>query len=509
MTPSGSTRRRRQRGEIETLPSGSLRVRVYAGIDPISGKRHYLTEVIPAGKDAAKLAEKARTRMQSQVDERRSPRSKVTVDQLMDRYLDLLDVDVTTRAGYEGYIRNHVRPLLGHLQVGKLDGETLDSFYAILRRCRAHCDGRPFVEHRTASEHTCDAKCRPHSCRPLAASSVRQVHFCLSGALKRAVRWHWIGVNPLEQAEPPRGVKHDPQPPSAEQAAAILNSAFSDVAWGVMIWLAMTTGARRGELCALRWSLVDLDNSVVTIKTSIGQNGKQTWEKNTKTHQQRRITLDENTVMLLRAYRQQCEVIARSLGLTIPPDGRVFSAAPDHTTWLRPSSITQRYSRMCARLGWDMHIHQLRHYSATELISAGVDVRTVAGRLGHGGGGSTTLRVYSAWVSESDQKAAGAFTVRMPAPPIGLGKGPSSLSEAYPPRDSASPYEQIAADLRGAITCGALRVGELLPTVEQLKDRYQVSSGTASRAIAVLKDAGLVTASRGRRASVAEQSESA
>ncbi|OJY49498.1 MAG: hypothetical protein BGP03_13460 [Pseudonocardia sp. 73-21] len=77
-------------------------MRVYAGIDPISGKRHYLTEVIPAGKDAAKLAEKARTRIQSQVDERRSPRSKVTVDQLMDRHLDLLDVDVTTRAGYEG-----------------------------------------------------------------------------------------------------------------------------------------------------------------------------------------------------------------------------------------------------------------------------------------------------------------------------------------------------------------------------------------------------------------------
>jgi integrase len=56
MPPSGSTRRKRQRGEIETLPSGSLRVRVYAGVDPISGKRHHLTEVIPAGKDAAKLA---------------------------------------------------------------------------------------------------------------------------------------------------------------------------------------------------------------------------------------------------------------------------------------------------------------------------------------------------------------------------------------------------------------------------------------------------------------------
>src|SRR4051794_1840011 len=45
MPPAGSTRRKRQRGEIEPLPSGSFRVRVYAGIDPISRKRHYLTEV--------------------------------------------------------------------------------------------------------------------------------------------------------------------------------------------------------------------------------------------------------------------------------------------------------------------------------------------------------------------------------------------------------------------------------------------------------------------------------
>jgi integrase len=49
MPPSRSTRRKRLRGEIDSLPSGSLRVRVYAGIDPIFRKRHYLTEVIPPG----------------------------------------------------------------------------------------------------------------------------------------------------------------------------------------------------------------------------------------------------------------------------------------------------------------------------------------------------------------------------------------------------------------------------------------------------------------------------
>lgn len=78
-------RRKRQRGEIETLPSGSLRVKVYAGEDPISGKRHYLTEVIPAGRTAAKEAEKTRTRLLAQVDERRNPRTRATLDQRLDR----------------------------------------------------------------------------------------------------------------------------------------------------------------------------------------------------------------------------------------------------------------------------------------------------------------------------------------------------------------------------------------------------------------------------------------
>jgi integrase len=61
---------------------------------------------------------------------------------------------------------------------------------------------------------------------------------------------------------------------------------------------------------------------------------------------------------------------------------------------------------MARSLGIKTTLHKLRHYSATELIAAGVDIRTIAGRLGHGGGGTTTLRVYAAWVSEADQRAA-------------------------------------------------------------------------------------------------------
>jgi integrase len=120
----------RPRGRIETLPSGSLRVKVYAGTDPVSGRRHDLTETIPPGPTAQREAQRALTRLLNQLDEQRNPRTRATVNQLMDRYLELIKIEETTHGTYEGYIRNHIRPLLGELPIGRLGGEVLDSFYA-------------------------------------------------------------------------------------------------------------------------------------------------------------------------------------------------------------------------------------------------------------------------------------------------------------------------------------------------------------------------------------------
>ncbi len=254
-----SKARSRSRGEVEELPSGSLRVRVYVGIDPVSKKKHFLTETVPAGPKAAATAEKVRTRLLGQVDERRAPRTNATVNQLLDRYLEMLDVEPTTRDRYEGCVRTHIRPLLGQLPVGRLNGEVLDSFFATLRRCRAHCNGRDRkIEHRTAGEHRCDGRCGPHRCRPLANGTLRKIHSILNDACKRAVRWKWLGTNPLEETVVPPTTRPDPTPPTVEQAARISAPAWKDPDWGVLVWLAMVAGARRGELCALRWAHVDL-----------------------------------------------------------------------------------------------------------------------------------------------------------------------------------------------------------------------------------------------------------
>jgi integrase len=122
-----STARQRRRGEVEALPSGSFRVRVYAGIDPLTGKRHYLREVVPAGPKAAREAEKVRTRLLAELDDRRNPRTNATVSQLLERHLGVLEIEDTTRSGYESMIRLYIRPLLGHLAIGRIDGETLDA----------------------------------------------------------------------------------------------------------------------------------------------------------------------------------------------------------------------------------------------------------------------------------------------------------------------------------------------------------------------------------------------
>ena len=102
-----------RRGSIDVLPSGALRVRVYAGQDPLTKKRHTLTQTIPAGPGAEKQAEAALDRMQREVTDRTAPRTSATVDQLLERYLDQFSGGENTLELYRGHVRNHISPVIG------------------------------------------------------------------------------------------------------------------------------------------------------------------------------------------------------------------------------------------------------------------------------------------------------------------------------------------------------------------------------------------------------------
>jgi len=232
-----------------------------------------------------------------------------------------------------------------------------------------------------------------------------------------AVRWGWITSNPAEAVKKPRHPTPDPRPPTADQAAQIISAACEqDESWGTLVWLVMVTGMRRAEVLALRSTDIDLAKGTITIRRNYVRANGRTYEKDTKTHRMRRIAVDPATVDVLTDHRQQYEQAMHQLGLQPTDDAFLFSYEPMRSRPYDPSGVTHRYQRMCAKLGIDSHLHALRHYSATELLTAGVDLRTVAGRLGHGGGGATTLRVYAAWVGESDRRAAEILGGRLQRP---------------------------------------------------------------------------------------------
>lgn len=397
-------------------------MRVFAGVDPVTGRDRYLSESVKGTDHAARRqADKVIARLQSEVEGERSARSSVTLGCTLDEWLQTVELEGSTRDTYVGYIERTIRPVLGPVSIAKLSTRTLETFYAELRRCRARCGGRPFVVHRAEGSHDCaDSGCADHVCRPMAASTVRQVHAVISGALSAAVRWDWIVTNPARGAQRPRQHPPQPDPPSPSDAARIVDGAFAvDDDWGTLVWLVMTTGMRRGEVCALRWSRVDLDVGMVDVRRSYRLSHGVGTEKDTKTHQMRRIALDNETVALLTEHKERCAQRLQELGAELTDDMYVFSNARrfEPTGPCSPHSVSSRYRNLARRLDIDTHIHALRHYSATELLTAGVDLRAVAGRLGHGGGGATTLRVYAAWVAATDHQAAEILRSRMPRRP--------------------------------------------------------------------------------------------
>ncbi|MFI5731058.1 GntR family transcriptional regulator [Kribbella sp. NPDC051587] len=263
-----------------------------------------------------------------------------------------------------------------------------------------------------------------------------------------------------------------------------------------------TTGARRGEMCALRWSdwiRRTGEKSVLSIARSIFVlHGGGLEEKDTKTHQKRHVVLEPEEDAILADQEQRARARAECASIPFDPNGFIYSPLPDGSLPRHPDTVTKQYAKLVKRLGITTNLKNHRHYNATELINAGYNVRAAAGQLGHSGGGTTTLRVYTAWWSEAEQKAAGATPTRVPAKPEShLAADIESVRVPSPMDEDLTLYQRIAADLRGAINCGVLAPGDTLPTEKALARRYGVAPSTAHRAIALLVSAGIATATLG------------
>jgi integrase len=225
--------------------------------------------------------------------------------------------------------------------------------------------------------------------------------------LSQAVRWSLIRHNPAVDASPPRVPKPEIHAPAPQQVAQIFTAAAeTQPDFATFVLLAASSGARRSELLALRWKDLNLDSGTLVISRGIVMSENGLVEKDTKTHQARRMSLDSTTVGSLEAHRARKGATARAVGVELTPDCYVFSASPDSCASWRPDFVSLTFRHLADRVGADeVRLHDLRHYVASQMLASGVDVRTVAGRLGHRDA-STTLNVYSHFIPESDQKAA-------------------------------------------------------------------------------------------------------
>ena len=137
------------KGHIEQLPSGSFRVSVYAGTDPLTRRAIRLKSTVSTEQQAhVELG-----RLLKEASEGRTPESDATVAKLLDQYLPIAGWDLSTRESNLGYIRRTIKPAIGSMQVRKVRGPLLDTFYARLMRCgNLACTGRPFTEHRNVPD---------------------------------------------------------------------------------------------------------------------------------------------------------------------------------------------------------------------------------------------------------------------------------------------------------------------------------------------------------------------
>jgi integrase len=151
----------------------------------------------------------------------------------------------------------------------------------------------------------------------------------------------------------------------------------------------------------------------MTIARSISDAGKQVTVKDTKTHQARRIALDQTTVAVLEQHRQRVQDRAKLSGTTLTNSAYVWSQEIDAGTPYRPDRVTGTFRTLRDRLDLShVTFHSLRHFTATTLAAGGVSIRTIAGRLGHANPG-VTLRTYAHFLDAADREAASALGVAL------------------------------------------------------------------------------------------------
>jgi integrase len=342
-------------------------------------------------------------RLLAQAQAGKQAESTATVGQLLDRYLLVGDWDVATREGYEGYIRRTIRPAFGHVQVRKVRGPMLDMLYARLRRCGdLACIGRPFTEHRNVPRLVVD----PADGRP----AWQQV----ADGLREAIQ---SGALPAGSAIPSVRELHDLQGiPQASlrsalslladeglimvrqgRGAVVADEAPDPDEPGRRLWRpgpghdCALSGCRQHECRPMKAGTIRQIHSILPAAFEAAQR----WE-----------WTDRNPAHSARLTTPHGKEAARSPARGRRDGDRRGPCTGNAVPW-NPDWVSHKVSNLAEAAGVDLNVKKMRHYTASQLLAGGFDLQPTAARLGHAGGGSTTLRHYADPVPEVDRRGGG------------------------------------------------------------------------------------------------------
>ena len=314
----------------------------------------------------------------------------------------------STRACYEGRIRLHILPSLGHIKLNKLTENDLQQFYTNLKK-----GGRLNKTNIYGPG--------------LSDRMVRSCHATCRAALEKAKEMHLISRNTAIGRKLPPKKAREMQVLTPEEIQRFLIQAKED-GYYEMFLLELCSGMRRGELLALEWRDLNFKTGELRIDKQVTfLNGQTVCSKPKTKESMRTIVLPRSLVEVLKEYRKTVES-----KLMFPSPAKVGDE------YRNPCSVGSTMRLILDRAGCKhVRFHDLRHTFATMALENGMDIKTLSSVIGHKSS-ATTLDIY-AHTTDAMQHNAAANIER------GIGENEVQEETEVPPEKTEMPMTDFVA----------------------------------------------------------------